>query len=161
MSKRTAKWELCLSLQLCFSIQVNQAVETDSSLKQWVDLEVLSTACITLPDTCGPEGAAVAVWVKMYECETFSDGFLSSYDPRTTGFMFFCFSTNPKIRYGFFPYDLFVKLRRVRNCLSNPGGISATERIPTKKSHVKLITIGFNGPYERRKRSYLNPSTSI
>ena len=30
-----------------------------------------------------------------------------------------------------------------------------------EKSHVKLITIDSNGPYERRKRSDLNPSTSV
>ena len=30
-----------------------------------------------------------------------------------------------------------------------------------EKSHVKFITIGSNGPYQRRKRSNLNPSTSI
>ena len=32
------------------------------------------------------------------------------------------------------------------------GGMHKNE-----KSHVKLITIGSNGPYRRRKRSNLNP----
>ena len=30
-----------------------------------------------------------------------------------------------------------------------------------EKSHVKFITIGCNGPYERKKRSDLNPLRSI
>ena len=30
-----------------------------------------------------------------------------------------------------------------------------------KRSHVKLITISSNGPYDREERFDLNPSTSI
>ena len=36
------------------------------------------------------------------------------------------------------------------------GGMHTNERL-----HVKLITIGSNGPYGRRKRSDWNPSTSV
>ena len=36
------------------------------------------------------------------------------------------------------------------------GGMHTNE-----KSHVKFITIDCNGPYERRKRSDLNPSRSV
>ena len=36
------------------------------------------------------------------------------------------------------------------------GGMHTNEKL-----HVKLITIGSNGPYGRRKRSDLNPSISI
>ena len=36
------------------------------------------------------------------------------------------------------------------------GGMHTNE-----KSHVKLIAIDSNEPYERRKRSDLNPSTSV
>ena len=36
------------------------------------------------------------------------------------------------------------------------GGMHTNE-----KSHVKLITIGSNGMYGRRKRSDLNPSISV
>ena len=70
------------------------------------DLGVLSEACITVPDNCGLESAAVSVWVKIYECTTYTDGFLSSIYTRKTGFMFSCFSTNPKIRYDFFCFAL-------------------------------------------------------
>ena len=40
------------------------------------------------------------------------------------------------------------------------GGMQ-TKTAPTKRSHVNVITIGANGPYGRRKRSDLNPSTSV
>ena len=76
-----------------FPPQVNNAIVTNSSQKQWVDLGSMSDACITLPDTCGPEGAAVAVWVKIYECAN-SNGFLSSLKSGKTGFMFFCFTAS-------------------------------------------------------------------
>ena len=79
-----------------FSLKVNKAIATNSSQKQWVNLGIMSEACITLPDTCGPEGAAVAVWVKIYKCAN-SNGFLSSLKSGKTGFMFYCFTAS--IRY--------------------------------------------------------------
>ena len=44
--------------------QVNRAVYTQSLLRQWVDLGFVTDACITRPETCGPEGAALALWMK-------------------------------------------------------------------------------------------------
>ena len=41
------------------------AVQTDHTQRRWVNLGDLSAACITIPDTCGPEGAAVVFWVKL------------------------------------------------------------------------------------------------
>ena len=67
---------------------------TDSSLNQWVDLGVLSEACITVPDSCGLEGAAISLWVKIHSCRD-GDGILSSIkysNSRKTGFMFFCYA---------------------------------------------------------------------
>ena len=72
--------------------KINKALVTDRSLNQWVDLGVLYEACITVPDTCGPEGAAISVWVKIHVCGN-SDGFLSSQkylNPLKTGFLIFC-----------------------------------------------------------------------
>ena len=78
---------------------MNKAVVTDPRLYQWIDLGILSEPCITLPDTCGPEGAAVSVWVKIHSCPS-GYGLMSSlrYSGKT-GFLFFC--NGPKIRYVF------------------------------------------------------------
>ena len=43
------------------------AVVSNQPQQQWVSLGDLSEACITVPDTCGPEGAAVAFWVKLID----------------------------------------------------------------------------------------------
>ena len=40
---------------------MNKAVSTDG-VDDWVDLGFVTDACITLPETCGPEGAALAFW---------------------------------------------------------------------------------------------------
>ena len=47
------------------TFQINMAVQTDHTQKRWVNLGNLSAACITIPETCGPEGAAMVFWVKM------------------------------------------------------------------------------------------------
>ena len=44
------------------------AVMTSRMENQHVDLGNLSEACITVPQTCRPEGAAVAMWLKVIEC---------------------------------------------------------------------------------------------
>ena len=77
------------------SFKINKAVVPDSKLNQWVDLGDLSEACITRPDTCGPEGTAVAVWVKIHSCPN-GHGFLSSLhsNNQKTGFNFWCFGGN-------------------------------------------------------------------
>ena len=42
------------------------------------------------------------------------------------------------------------------------GGISTEDKnSANERSHVNVITIGAKGPYGRRKRSDLNPSTSV
>ena len=82
---------------------------TNPALYQWVDLGVLSEACITRPDTCGPEGAAVAVWVKIHSCPN-ADGFFTSLQRHSssvkTGFGFFCFSAS--IRYVLMDGTFFI-----------------------------------------------------
>ena len=74
----------------CF--QVNRAVRTDHTQKQWVDLGFLCEACITRPETCGPEGAAVGFWLKLIDCPN-RCGIISSFQ-KTTGFVFRCSSEN-------------------------------------------------------------------
>ena len=66
------------------------AVVTDHTQQRWVNLGDLSAACITIPDSCGPEGAAIAFWVKLIETPS-SGGvvFLTSQQGfTTTGFYF-------------------------------------------------------------------------
>ena len=78
---------------------MSKAVVTDPRLYQWIDLGILSEPCITLSDTCGPEGAAVSIWVKIHSCPS-GYGLMSSLRyPGKTGFLFFC--NGPKIRYVF------------------------------------------------------------
>ena len=67
--------------------------------KQWVDLGVQTQACLVLPETCGPEGAAVALWLYVYNCNNLG-GIISSYD-QTSGMMIQCISAL-EIRYGVF-----------------------------------------------------------
>ena len=65
------------------------AVETDHTQQRWADLGDLSAACITRPDTCAPEGAAIAFWVKLIGEVHSGDVFLTSrQDNQTSGFYF-------------------------------------------------------------------------
>ena len=58
--------------------QVKNALKLSRTKKQWVDLVDLWT--------CGPEGAAVALWVKLHYCL----GIISSFESKT-GFAIYCF----------------------------------------------------------------------
>ena len=57
--------------------KVNKALKTDRSRSQWIDLGDLHEACITRPDTCGPEGAAVSFWLNLIESKE-GDGVIST-----------------------------------------------------------------------------------
>ena len=53
-------------------IQIGNAVRTDDSQSQWVDLGDLSgVTCFANPDTCAPAGATVSLWVKILNCPTY------------------------------------------------------------------------------------------
>ena len=58
--------------------------------KQWVDLGVQTQACLVLPETCGPEGAAVALRLYHRSCDD-DGGFMSSRETLETGFIIYCF----------------------------------------------------------------------
>ena len=58
-------------------MQVNSARKLLETKKQWVDLGVKADACLVLPETCGPEGAALVFWVKLHYC-AYNDGIMSS-----------------------------------------------------------------------------------
>ena len=58
--------------------QIGNAVRTDDSQRQWVDLGNLSrVTCFANPDTCAPAGATVSLWVKILNCPTYH-GILSA-----------------------------------------------------------------------------------
>ena len=73
--------------------QIGMAVETNGLEKQYVDLGNLSMACIVVPETCGTEGGAVAVRVKVNvtECTSYC-GIISSV-AYTSGLSIFYSST--------------------------------------------------------------------
>ena len=77
------------------SFQVNNALITDRSRSQWIDLGVHTEACMTCPETCGATGGAVSFWVKLVatDCNDIN-GIISSYtfgQTRSTGFTMSCF----------------------------------------------------------------------
>ena len=59
---------LCESILVRYLHQVGNAVKTNESLRQYVDLGDLSSACVTKPETCGPEGGAISLWFKLDAC---------------------------------------------------------------------------------------------
>ena len=61
---------------------------TDRYLNQWVELLDVSDACLVRPETCGPEGASLTVWIKVLDY-SFSYGIISSvgHSPDTTGIL--------------------------------------------------------------------------
>ena len=70
-------------------VQVKNALKLSHTKDQWVDLGIQTDACLVLPETCGPEGAAVVLWVKIHLCS----GIISSFGD-TTGFMIYCLPGN-------------------------------------------------------------------
>ena len=71
---------------------------TNKSHNQWVSLGDLSlVTCLPVPDTCGPEGASLSVWLKIEDCDENKDGFISSLSVGSTGFS--CRCKNGNMRY--------------------------------------------------------------
>ena len=70
-------------------IQFGQAIYLEIVTSDWVDLGNLSIACITRPETCGPEGAAVALWIKINTCN-FPACVITSMIQQKTGFYICC-----------------------------------------------------------------------
>ena len=60
--------------------------------KQWVDLGTQHQACLIRPESCGPEGAAVAFWMYIHYC-AYNRGIVSStlaWTQKKTGFRIYC-----------------------------------------------------------------------
>ena len=58
-------------------IVVNNAISTDSTQRQWVNLGNLSIACLTVPDTCGSAGGALSAWIKIGDTDFPTGGIIS------------------------------------------------------------------------------------
>ena len=69
---------------------MGDAVSTNQSLLQWIELGVHTEACMTRPETCGAAGGAISLWVKLIENNCI--GILTSrmHQPETTGVNMFC-----------------------------------------------------------------------
>ena len=69
---------------------MGNAVKTDRDHIQYVELGDLSTGCIAIPDTCGPEGGAVSLWFKLPSACNIHMGLLTSATVDSSGFIFGC-----------------------------------------------------------------------
>ena len=60
-------------------IQVDNAISTDSTQRQWVSLGNLSLACFTIPGTCGSVGGTLSVLIKIGAVDYPTGGIISSF----------------------------------------------------------------------------------
>ena len=74
-------------------LQKNTVVKTNLTDSQWVDLGMLSQACITIPETCGSDGATMSVWLKIVECPPGGD-VISSRPAKVTSWSLTCWGNN-------------------------------------------------------------------
>ena len=68
---------------------MKNGVKTKRDQKQYIDLDDLSIACFTRPETCGPEGAAISLWFNLDACGSYG-GIVSSATTNTSGFLIAC-----------------------------------------------------------------------
>ena len=69
----------------------NNAISTDSTQRQWVNLGNLSIACLTIPGTCGSADGALSAWIKIGATDFPTGGIISSYD-FSEGFQVFVYN---------------------------------------------------------------------
>ena len=77
-----------------FIFQINSAVSLDRSRQQWINLGVHPEVCITQPDTCGAAGAAVSLWVKIFECFPQGGILTINLNIEGTGLTMFCYGND-------------------------------------------------------------------
>ena len=68
---------------------MGNGVKTNRDQKQYIDLDDLSIACFTRPETCAPEGAAISFWFNLDACGSY-DGMVSSATADSSGFLVAC-----------------------------------------------------------------------
>ena len=80
--------------------------------EEWVDLGDLSVACITRLETCGPEGAAISVWLNLQDCPADS-GIISSLRYGTSGFSVYCLGSGSiQLVLDLLAYTYYNKIQR-------------------------------------------------
>ena len=72
------------------NFQINSAVSLDRNQQQWINLGNRSEACLTQPQTCGAVGAAVSLWVKIFDCFSHGGILTTSKNSFNAGFTIFC-----------------------------------------------------------------------
>ena len=78
----------------CFIFQFNNAVHTDRTQHQSVELGDLSVyACLTIPESCGSAGGALSVWIKIEDCAG-EGGIISSDQYFQEGLVVRCFQNS-------------------------------------------------------------------
>ena len=71
---------------------MGQGVAVNLDQRQWIEVPGTVASCLSNEETCGPEGATLAVWIKINECPDLS-GIISSWRQRpvkTTGVGLLC-----------------------------------------------------------------------
>ena len=69
-------------------LNMNSAVATNRTKKQWIGLGVHTEACLTRPETCGAAGGAISLWLRLKDCPDWS-GIISTQETGT-GFIIYC-----------------------------------------------------------------------
>ena len=75
------------------NLQVNKAVRTNLTEKQWVNMGTISPlACFVIPKMCGSAGGALSVWMKILECQK-ETGIITSLNASeiSEGFLVTCY----------------------------------------------------------------------
>ena len=78
---------------------------TELSQRHWVNLGILSAACMPVPDSCGVRGAALAFWMRLNADCSAIEGILSSRSGGKTGFVISCNSGLKLVCYTNFLLD--------------------------------------------------------
>ena len=73
-----------------YFFQVGFALKVNGDHRQYISLGFLVSACITIPETCGPEDAAISFWFKLpSSCDNYS-GIITSAPNVASGFVLEC-----------------------------------------------------------------------
>ena len=78
-------------LAFCIYIfQIGNAISLDHEKKQWIDLGIHTSLCMTRTETCGAAGGAVAFWFRLSDKSVGDDGMITTTNKETsTGFHIF------------------------------------------------------------------------
>ena len=73
-------------------MQKNKAVKTALASSQYLELGDLSVTCITVPESCGAQGATISVWIKVMDCQDYA-GIVTTFNVAKTNFNIGCSPT--------------------------------------------------------------------